>query len=208
MVWEQSPPTQTPSKQFHYSFLAKRRQIQTYSLHVICLATPVLLVFVVLAMGSPLCVSEQWEAESRIMERKWCSPSCQSRAGAHQCSLLTPVQWVSRDSQPSSHSTHRAEQAQLLYCSNNCSHRPSSECCYFSTPQIWKPQVLISNAVFLRKKWYIQMHSKAWALTKRDYPPLYFHFTFLLIFHICSVLSDKFYFYLHAFSCSQSNWSH
>lgn len=157
---------------------------------------------------APLSVSEQWEAESKIMERKWCSQSCQSRAGAHQGSLLTPVPWVSRDSQPSRHSTHRAEQTHLLYRSNNCSHRPCSECCYFSTPKIWKPQVLISNPVFLRKKWYIQMHSKAWALTKGDYPPLYFHFTFLLIFHICSVLSDKFYFYLYAFSCSQSNWNH
>lgn len=65
------------------------------------------LFFVALATGFPLCVSEQWEAESKIIRRKWCFQSCQSRAGALQCSLLTPMQWLSRDGQPSSHSIHR-----------------------------------------------------------------------------------------------------
>lgn len=41
------------------------------------------------------------------------------------------------------------------------------------------------------------MHSKTWALTRRDYPPLYFHFTFCSYFisvQFCQISSIFMYF--------------
>lgn len=116
MVWEQSPPTQTPSKQFYYSFLAKRRQIQTYSLHVICLATPVLVVFVALSMGSPLCF---WAVGSRIQDygKEMMLPKL-SEQGWGTPGLLVNSSAVSEQGQPAQqaqHSQGRADTASVSF---------------------------------------------------------------------------------------------